>query len=361
METADRKGIKETLADYIRWRGDLSFDEAPFNVLDNLVFCQLAYVDFGKVLKQMDTEGISLRKCNRIIEKENSYDLRTLYGGYKEFFKKVCTSRRFADVELRYYIDVFEEEKQVQFAAVEFMMPHRTSFVAFRGTDDSIVGWKEDFMLSFSRIPAQKLAEQYLQEVVKFGRKYYVGGHSKGGNLAVYACAWLTSRKFSQVIEIYDNDGPGFCPEIFDMEKLKAVEDKVFRILPEFCMIGKAYEYAFNNTVIVKSKNTAADQHDMMSWLLDGMNLQKTDKHDRLSIWLTDTIMQWANDATLEERKIFIDEFFAALAAGGAKTMQQVTGKGMIEVIKSMAAASKTSKRLVKNLAEIAFSGEKKS
>ena len=361
METADRKAIKETLNDYIRWRGDLTFDEAPFSVQDNLILCQLSYVDFNKVLNQMDTECVSLRKCARIIEKENAYDLRNLYGGHKDFFKEVCASRRFGDIELRYYKDFFEKEQQVQFAAVEFVMPQRTSFVAFRGTDDSIVGWKEDFMLSFSRIPAQTLAAQYLQEVIRFGRKYYVGGHSKGGNLAVYACAWLTPRRLSQVIRIYDNDGPGFCPDVFDMERIRAVEDKVVRILPEFCMIGKAYEYVFKDTAIVKSKNIGADQHDMMSWLMDGMDLQKTDKHDRISIWLTDTIMQWSNEATLEERKIFIDEFFAALAAGGAQTMQQVTGRGMIEVIKSMAAASKTSKRLVKNLAEIALTGEKKS
>lgn len=352
--------INETMEDYIRWRGDLSFADVPLGLIDNMILCELSYVDFSKVIPTVNPDGISLRECGKKIKKKKCYSLQNLYGGHEDFFYAVAQSRRFGDLLIKNYVDIFEKEDDVQFSALEFVIAPKLSYVAFRGTDNSLVGWKEDFMISFTRIKAQEYAHDYLQKVMQPRHSYYVGGHSKGGNLALYACAWLSEKQLDRVIRIFDNDGPGFCPEVFDRKKLLPLSSKVTQIEPEFCVIGKLFEVAFEDSYIVHSNETGANQHDIISWRIQGLALDETDKHDKTSEWLDDTLDKWVSGATSEERKTFVEETFKALAAGGASTMQEVFNKGLPEVVKAMAAASPTSKKLVFNLAEAAVIGNSK-
>lgn len=352
--------INETMEDYIRWRGDLSFAENPLNPIDNMILCELSYVSYAQVITDENPEGISLRECGQRIKEKNCYSLQNLYGGHDDFFYAVCQSRRFGDLLLKNYVDIFEEKDQVQFSAVEFVINPKLSFIAYRGTDNSLVGWKEDFMIAFTRIKAQEYARDYLQKVFQPRHSYYVAGHSKGGNLALYACAWLSDKQLEHVIRIYDNDGPGFCADVFDRRRLDKLTDKVTRIIPEFCVIGKIFEVTFPDNHIVRSNETGANQHDIISWRINGMKLDEIEQNDKTSEWLDDTIDKWVQGATNEERKTFVDEFFDSLAAGGAATMQEVFSKGLPEVVKAMAAASPTSKKLVVNLAEAAFLSNKK-
>lgn len=351
---------KETIEDYVRWRGDLSFQDNPFNLIDSMVFCWLSYVDFSKVIKPNCATGSTLKEYAQQIFDQKCYSLQNLYGGHEDFFQAIAQSNRFGSVHLCNYIDIFEEVDQVQFSAVEFVIAPKVSYIAYRGTDNSLVGWKEDFMIAFRRIKAQDYAKEYLERVMKPRHKYYIGGHSKGGNLAKYACAWLTEQKLKNVIRIYDFDGPGFCPEVFDLHKLDKLADMVTRIIPEFCVIGKVFEVPFKDQYIVYSKESGANQHDIISWCINGIKLDLTDKNDQTSEWLDQTIAQWVDGATQEERETFVNEFFNSLAAGNAKTMQEVLGKGLPNVIKAMVDASPTSKKLVVDLASVALGVNKK-
>jgi len=350
----------ETIEDYVRWRGDLSFAQSPLNQIDSMIFCQLSYVDFTSVLKQDDARGMTLSAAGRKIRELGTYRLCNLYGGHEDFFEQVCASRRFGKVLLRSYRDIFDENSDAQFAAIEFAMGNLESFIAFRGTDNSIVGWKEDFMISFTRIRSQEYAIDYLDRVMHLGRKYYIGGHSKGGNLAMFAAAWLTPARLKQVKRIYDLDGPGFCPENFDRSRLNPLLALTTRIVPEFCIIGKIFELQVPDTHIVRSTAMGVDQHDLMSWLIDGMELQAAVENDKIADWFNRTIAEWVADATFEERQTFVNEFFGALAAGGANTMQEVAGKGLLDVVRAMASASPTSRKLVADLAAVAVLGSRR-
>lgn len=352
---------KETIEDYVRWRSDLSLSRSPFNVFDAMVLSQLAYVDFSKILTQDDPLGMTLFALGESIGRNGIYKLCNLYGGHEDFFENVCRSKRYRHIMARNYRDIFDESTNAQFGAVEFSLNEKVSFIAYRGTDNSIIGWKEDFMISFTRIKSQEYAKQYLLDVFQPDKKYYVGGHSKGGNLAMYACAWLSAQQRGQLLRIYDFDGPGFCKDTFDHNKLNPLLPLTTKVIPEFCMIGKVFEIEVPDTTIVKSKDFGVDQHDIISWLTNGMNLQTVETNDRISEWMDSSIMSWVNDATFEERKRFVDEFFGALQAGGAQTMQEVTGKGMLEVVKAMANASPESKKLVVDLASIAVLGDHKN
>lgn len=355
-----KKEINETMEDYLRWRGDLSFEDAPFNLIDNLILCELSYVDFQKVVPVKNKEGIALKELGRKIQTKNCYKLLNLYGGHEDFIYLVCASKRFGNLLVSNYVDIFEKNDNVQFSAIEFVLNPKLSYIAYRGTDASLVGWKEDFMLSFTHIKAQEYAKDYLQKIMKPRHVYYVGGHSKGGNLALYACASLSEKQLAHVIRIYDNDGPGFDPEVFDLKKLDQLKNKVTQIEPEFCVIGKLMEVKFSDAHIVRSNETGANQHDIISWRINGLQLDEIDVHDKTSEWLDETIAQWVAGVNHDERKTFVDETFLALAAGGATTMQEVFNKGLPEVVKTMAASSSTSKKIAFNLAEAAVLGKKK-
>jgi hypothetical protein len=350
----EKTEINETMEDYIRWRGDLSFDTCPLNIIDSMIFCEISYVDFTQAVPE-DGRAISLARCGEKIKEKNCYSLRNLYGGHEDFFDAVCASKRFGSVLLKNYEDIFEEKDQVQFSACEFVLKPKLSYVAFRGTDNSLVGWKEDFMIAFTRIKAQELARDYLQKVMRPRHQYYVGGHSKGGNLVKYACAWCSEKQLNSILRIYDFDGPGFCPEVFDRSRLDKLKNKVTRVIPEFCVIGKIFEVPFPDQYIVKSNETGTNQHDIISWRIKGLTLDMIAENDKTSEWLDQTIAQWVDGASQEERQTFVNELFASLAAGNASTMQEVYGKGLPEVVKAMAAASPTSKKLVASLAESAL------
>lgn len=348
------------IEDYILFRGDLTFTERPFNLIDNLVLNELSYVDFSTLPKEYWKEGILLQKAGEEILKHQNYKLKNLYGGEQNFFELAIRSRRFGTLQLREYEDVFSPEDQTQFAAVIFDLDETVSYIAYRGTDDSIIGWKEDFMISFTRIRSQELAAQYLQKVMRPDHKYYVGGHSKGGNLALYACSLLDETRQKQVIRIFDNDGPCFAEDVFDTNRIFSLNPKVTRIIPSFCIIGKIYEMSFTDTHIVEASNQGVNCHDMISWKLNGIELLETDHNDAWSDWLIGILMEWARSAAIEERKIFVDEVFAAFQAGGAQSVNDITHKGFLKVLKAMSQTSPTAKKIAESLVKTAIGIEGK-
>ncbi|NCB33653.1 MAG: DUF2974 domain-containing protein, partial [Erysipelotrichia bacterium] len=250
-----KSNVKETMEDYVRWRGDLSLRRSRFTLTDAMVLCELSYVDFSKVLTQGDPLGMTLFRLGKELSINENYKLCNLYGGHEDFFLNVCQSKRFRNIMVRNYREVFDESSNAQYSSVEFALNEKLSFIAFRGTDNSIIGWKEDFMISFTRIKSQDYAKQYLQDILKDGKEYYIGGHSKGGNLAMYACAWLSEVRRRQIIHIYDFDGPGFCPEMFDRSRIDSLLPITTKVIPEFCVIGKIFELKVPETLIIKSKN----------------------------------------------------------------------------------------------------------
>ena len=125
---------------YIRWRGDLQFSQAGFNDADNLIFAALSYLDFSPVFSDGKTEEMKLKDCADILEQPGAYNLKTLEGGYEETVKMILRSVRFGGVTVRKYCEIFSEEDQTQFSAVEFEIDSWTSYISYRGTDNTIIG-----------------------------------------------------------------------------------------------------------------------------------------------------------------------------------------------------------------------------
>ena len=212
----DMPEMKNNILDYLDWRGDLSFSAAPFCEVDNLIFCMLSFADFSPAVSA-DPTGVPVKLSDVREAVREKYPSGEDFGEVvpkfvNELVDKALKSPRFREVYAAGFKSVLEESEITQFAAVTFVLPDNSLFVAYRGTDDTLVGWREDFCLSFTKpVRAQQLAAEYLADMASvYSGPVRVGGHSKGGNLAHYAAAFAPKHIRSRILTAYSNDGPGF-------------------------------------------------------------------------------------------------------------------------------------------------------
>lgn len=351
------------LEDYIVWRGDLTFAQVPFSLPDAIILAELAYVNYLPVgLQSFGNKSMPLKEAGEKITELGVYELKTLDGGHESFFRKAYQSARFGNVLLRYYEDVFDPENDTQYSAVHFQYGAHQTFIAFRGTDASITGWKEDFMITFTNTGSQRAAASYLQRTMnEADMKYTVGGHSKGGNLAMYAAANLPSSQRDLIDQLYVFDAPGFAPDVFSRRRLDPFLERITAVSPEFCIISRIYEIPFRTSVIVKSSGVATGQHDIMTWLTQGPSMRVTDKHNPVSDKLMEVMMRWATGESIEGRKIFVNELFDALSAGGATDITKVTRRGFLKVLEALSKTSPEAREVLAGFGKAAFEEAKET
>ena len=273
--------------------------------------------------------------------------------GYPELLAAAVASKRFGELTMSDYYDIFRPDPPLQFSAVCFHDDTDFSFLAYRGTDNSLAGWKEDFMISFMRTEAQELALRYARKHVQKGRRWYIGGQSKGSNLALYAACLLEKEKWDAVEQLYLLDGPGFCPEVLDPYLLEHIDAKTTQIVPRFCIIGKLFAPEITNTKIVCSSAAGFMQHALITWGVDHGGLAESAEHDAESLIANEAIDEWITGISQTDRKVFVDELFDTLSAGGAETLDEIrTGgrEGLEAIVKRLAEASETTKRTLTNL-----------
>lgn len=332
--------------DYVQWRGDLTFKERAFTEADNLVLCQLSYIDLSPLFPFGTARDAKLRVREAIERLLARGRLDTLLvdgeekaAEYTAFAQAAAASRRFGDLALEDYVDIRDDDLQTQFAAVTFHLDETTDFVAFRGTDDSIVGWKEDFMISFTRVPAQDLALEYLArhlDPAKYDspagaavpeKRFYVGGHSKGANLALYAAAMLPQEvRVKRLLRVFVNDGPGLCADVIDPALTDAVDPITTKIVPEYDVIGKIFEMPITDNRIVRSSGSGVLQHGMITWQLrEGGELDLADGYAPGSLWIGEVLDTWIGGVDTDKRAAFIDGLFDILKADGSTTFAELT------------------------------------
>ena len=342
------------LIEYIEWRGDLTFEQSPFNEVDNAVLSELVYLDLSPVLDAMEMTGPALREVYDKISETGCYRLLTTLGGNEAFVRAAAHSRRFGEIHLTYYKDVFEKER-VQFAAVHFELNGCTSYIAFRGTDNSIIGWREDFMSSFTKIPGQEMAVQYLKETMRKDRDYYIGGHSKGGNLAIYAAAALSLKMRRHVLRVFDNDGPGFSDDVYDLSAISRIDSIVTKIIPEYDVIGQLFWRKLPDVRIIKSTAAGLFQHDLVTWKPKSTSLIHAEQLDPSVSLVNETLNDWIRTATAESRAAFVRDLFDSFEINGAVKLTDLNFKSLPDVLKAMLDSSEQTKDLVKMLQKTYF------
>ena len=317
------------LLDYLDWRGDLTLEQAPFNEVDNLILAELSFVDFKDIVPGPgEGDSVVLREAaeqflSRFPEGEK-IDMGVLVpAAIPEMLRKMADSRRFGDMKLNCFVDHLDVGKGEQFAALAIETGDKAMYLSFRGTDDTLAGWKEDFELAcMPEVPAQKKAVAYTWTVAKqFPRKRLrLGGHSKGGNLAVYAGVFCPENVQKRIIAVWSNDGPGFHDDLLDLPEHRRVAERIYSIVPKSSVVGMLLEHEEDYTV-VDSDQLGFMQHDGFSWQVMGdhfITLRQVTQQAHLS---DQELRKWVHGLSVEQRENFVNAMFDVLAASGAVTL----------------------------------------
>lgn len=285
-----------TIIDYLRWRGDLSFAERAFNAVDNLVLAEFCYLNFdGLVPDPASGDRVKLTTvAEQYLAQERGKDQGL--QAHPDLLPPMINSNRFGNLWLSKYVNIVSDDADIQFCAFHIDIDEQTTYVAFRGTDETLVGWREDFMLSYEIVPAQRAAGQYLNQTVEIERNYLLGGHSKGGNLATYAMLELASSKQQLVEKVYSNDGPGIPQEHLDEQRFAAIRPKVLKIVPDSSLVGMLFHNG-EETVVVASNKVDLAQHDGITWQVDAAEFQTVSELKPAAQRRNAVITEWINDA----------------------------------------------------------------
>lgn len=327
------KKYKSDICDYIDWRGDLSFETSPFCEIDALVFCQLSYINFSGLAPETFSSSIKLSELSKLFFASSDFESRSDMGMLIdsksiELLKKAGESHRFADVAVTGFVSRYDSRKEEQFSALTFVLRdtsvlnHGKIFVAFRGTDDTIVGWKEDFNLAFlEQVPAQQDALAYLQNAVSEFKKHdiIVGGHSKGGNLAIYSAAFLDEKSKKNLETVYNFDGPGFSQESLDSDAFFSVKTKIVSVYPQLSIVGMLFHH-YEPCKIVLSDEKLVMQHNPFSWFVKGTEFETKEEFDSGSELFFKSFNSWFERIQPGQREQFVETLFGLLGSTNAVT-----------------------------------------
>lgn len=306
----------------------------PFGTEDSILLTQLAYLCMGGFVKGFSgiSRSVSIKRlakpkvleelCRRVNRPEEGRKLMLL----------AADNPRFSRMRVKFYSEHTDEAADKQFAAMTFLLDDRSAFIAFRGTDNSIVGWRENFMMAYrTPVPAQADSVGYLERAAKRlpFRRIRVGGHSKGGNLAVYAALNCGEDCQDRITDIYDLDGPGFKDSVLNTPEHDRIKSRINFVVPQESMIGTLLKPCAEMRV-VKSSGDGFEQHSPLRWQIDGGGLVYVDKLAKGSLILDDALDNWLEGLSDEQRTLMVDVLFEVVNESNAENFDQV-----LEMIKS--------------------------
>ena len=317
--------------DYCKWRGDLTFKQDQFNEVDNMCFAQIAYCELDGIIE--GSEKKTLKEVSDIFfstHDEEEMKKSKAFSKLSPFLmREMANTRRFGSCLVYNYADKLLPDSTKQFAAVMFDLPDESTVIAFRGTDDTLVGWKEDLMLSYGDISSQYDALEYVNSHCTMFNKYRIVGHSKGGFLGLYAAVKARPSVKKRIIEIYSNDGPGLRENEYTDEDREMLDTKYKLIVPEKDGVGMIYEMAENKKICKVNVFNIISAHSMFTWQVEGTKIVEADKFKYESDLSREVIKDILKETTREERAIFVEELFRHLAEERINTLTEFNNRGI--------------------------------
>lgn len=328
----------DNILTYIKWRGDLSFSNAPFQEVDNLVFATLSYLRFSKVFQKTKKKSLTIKEASNLFFSLDEQRYRSEHD--LTLLRMMAESVRYGKVKIHSYVDHIDEEQQKQFSALAFQFHGSDTYVAYRGTDNTLIGWKEDFNMTFlDTIPSQLEAQEYLTKIAQHTHgALYVGGHSKGGNLAVFASASVKEEIQHRIQAIYNNDGPGFNESMLKKEGYQRIVSKIHSYVPQSSVVGMLLNHE-EEYHVVKSTQISLWQHDPYSWQVMGAGFLTLTMVDTSSILMDKTMKNMLTKLTPEQRATFIDAMYDIFQSTNAKSLKELKEnklKNMTIIVKAL-------------------------
>lgn len=350
--------------DYLKWRGDVPLSADPFNEVDNLVLAELSYTDFDGImgggfrkisLKTADKRYFAAHSRDDITEDSNHLARCPL------LMDGMLSGSRFGNMKLTKYINVINSDADMQISAVTFLLDDGSAYVSFRGTDSTVVGWKEDFNMSYMPVTeGQRSALRYLNEVgARIDRPLRVGGHSKGGNFAVYASAFCDRAVQDRILEVYTNDGPGFRKEVMVRDEYKQILPKVISIVPDTSIIGMLLTSGVKHR-IVESSEKGIMQHDGLTWKVERNRFVRAEQ-SAVGSFISNSQRDWLSKIDDDSREMFVNTVFSVFEATGAGTFGEIernkmrSAERMLNTIKDIPKEQR--KELLNIIGELVQSG----
>jgi len=339
------------IIDYVRWRGDIPLAQVPLCAVDALVLAYLSYMPFDGMVEDAFDEGVSLGEAAAYMA-EYGLSSSCMIDSEREdcqLLEAIAGSERFASMRVMGYVDRFDEENEEQFSAVTFVPPTGPAFVAFRGTDSSVVGWKEDFNMSFSaEVPAQKAAAAYaLRAARALDGDIILGGHSKGGNLAAYAALFAGGGVQRRVRCVYNFDGPGFNETIIAMPQYQQMDMRIHTYVPQSSLIGILLWHA-EAFIVVRSDAGGLFQHNPYTWQVMGGRFITVPERTKESRLAEETIKSWLTSLSTEERERVVDGIYAVLSVSDGKNVGDLfEGRNIRKILKAVGTMDEETKEII--------------
>jgi len=323
-----------SMFDYLSWRGDLSISTVPITPVDSLIYSTLVYLDFGGIVPKDMCHPIPLHVAADAFLRLTDAEQRVRVKSDLDLLRAAAEAPRLRNTRLAFYRSKLIPEEETQFAAMAFLLEDGTVFLAFRGTDYSLVGWKEDFNMSFQdSVPAQREAAAYVREFAdSWPVLLRLGGHSKGGNLAVYAAAKAGPDIQKRILQVYNLDGPGFTESLMGDPGYLAMVPKIATYIPESSVIGILLEHEEPYTVI-RSRQVGPLQHEVYSWEIMAGNFLTKEEISSGSRFIDRTVKNWIADMSAEQRSAFVEALFDLVSSGGASNVGDLLHPKNIQAI----------------------------
>lgn len=321
------------MLDYLSQRGARSFDEAPLSPVDALLLSTLSYIQFDHLISRDPKEAPGLLELSQMFQELPKEAAKSRFRDYRDakLLEAMGRSRRFGSLRLTAAKELADEKKELQFAAVTLLLEDGGALAAFRGTDGTLTGWKEDLNLSFlDIIPGQQAARDYLEEIAELcPGELYTAGHSKGGNLAVYAAVRSRDGIRERIRGVYNFDGPGFRQKVLEDPGYRELLGRIHTFVPQGSVVGMLLEHEEPYTV-VQSTEEGLLQHEPYSWEVSGDGFAELTQVTEGSRMVNETVKSWLAGLSVEEREHFADTLYEILRASGAERLSDLARPGNI-------------------------------
>lgn len=316
------------IVSYVYEYGGFTFAEKPFCEIDGLIFSHFSYYIYTGIVPAIDDiePAIKLSDVAQKMDWNNFISVKWELERNRELLYKTAFSRRYRNTTLNFLAEEIDKEKDMQFCAVTFLLGNGDVFISFRGTDDAIVGWREDFNMAYrTPVEAQNRSTEYVNKVAellarKRNLRLYLGGHSKGGNLAVYSAMTCKDSIKPRIGRIYNMDGPGFRPDFMETLDYDGIKEKIVKIVPDESFIGMLMEQNADYELI-KSSQIGLQQHVCFSWSVEGDHFARAEDQVPKRKELYDRINHWLYALDKERVGAFIDALFGLVEITEARTL----------------------------------------
>lgn len=303
-----------------------SIYDTPFNELDMLMLTEITYLPFDQIVSDQMSPDCTCRLFEAAEKAPQDLSMLVTKNRLK-LLEKVASSTRFKNIKLMGYVNDIDSDVQKQFAAMIFKIKPDSYVLTFRGTDDSIIGWKEDFHMTYmDQVPAQKTAVNYLRKAMDaLPGQFILTGHSKGGNLASYAASQIEPEYQERIQSIYSYDAPGLNHSVITSQGYQTISDKIKRYIPQGSIVGMMLETPKQAQIVKSTAIGGLAQHDTFSWQISDQTFVLLDNLNPDSLQVDKTLKNWVDSVSDEELKDFFDLFFGLILDAGISSINDLT------------------------------------